>query len=160
MNTNSEFKINQQVKHVLLNAGVGEVIKIHQSANTITYDIGVDYMFEENGEVITGNARLYNVEKKMLRPIGTPFKNLSIEQFIWFLKNNNPEFLYNAEWHRSKPLGVITGKIQDGDTGVWMYWESWGDKTPTFFPWDKLYKEMKSSGLENWDITRKTTSHE
>lgn len=65
------------------------------------------------------------------------------------MTERSPVSIYILPWSHKKPAIHITKTIMPSHEGVYMYYESWCDKTPTHYSWEQFYRELCYSGLSN-----------
>ena len=75
--------------------------------------------------------------------------NRSLEEVKQIFIDQSPTSLYIAAYSHKKPCIHITKQIMPSHGGVWMFYDSWGDKTPKFYDWENFYFELNRCGLEN-----------
>lgn len=64
----------------------------------------------------------------------------------------SPTVIIITKYSTKTPCMYITKQIMPSDMGVFMYYNSWADKTPRFYDWESFYHELKLNGLGNIKI--------
>ncbi len=75
--------------------------------------------------------------------------NRSLEEIKQIFIEMSPTSLYVIPYSNKRPCIHITKQIMPSHGGVWMYYDSWADKTPKFYDWDNFYFELNRCGMEN-----------
>ena len=97
------------------------------------------------------DASIKNVFYTTEEVVSTKVVPLPIEKVIDLMINKSPVHIYNTQYSRRKPCIIITKQIMPSDGGVYMYYDSWGNKTGKFVPWEQFYRQLILSGpMDNW----------
>lgn len=77
-------------------------------------------------------------------------EDFSQEEVKAIMLDKSPIALYVIPYSEKIPAINITKIIMPSDEGVYLYWDSWADKTPIHYPWEKFYDMLRSVGLRHF----------